>query len=233
MSRNYQLYELQLKICRDKLRECDPSLLKEVNRAPKHLRLQVCKQLLNECNMRSSLQQPSPVIRTTEGLRVFTPAGQLVALTGNVKGYQHLRKAEGKKSRKTKKRGNKKRRKTLYKKKGKKMQKRRRKTKSKSKKGGSMFTRRRFMRPRRPKYGNFQTRRTQQQKKQQELCDRLETEKKFEPQERMLRFQKNNNNPDELVDPHTRKLNEGFDWYDPSGICGPGYYTDEIENMKE
>ena len=56
----------------------------------------------------------------------------------------------------------------------------------------------------------------------------LETEKKFEPQEQMLRFQKNNNNPDELVDPHTQKLDEGFDWYDPSGICGPGYYKDEI-----
>lgn len=232
MSRNYQLYELQLKICRDKLRECDPSLLKEVNRAPKHLRLQVCKQLLNECNMRSSLQQPSPVIRTTEGLRVFTPAGQLVALTGNVKGYQHLRKAEGKKSRKTKKRGNKKRRKTLYKKKDKKMQKRRRKTKSKSKKGGSMFTRRRFMRSRPSKYGKFKTRRTrtQEQLKHMEMCNRLERENEFEPQEGILRFQQEYENE---VTPHEEKLDEGFDWYDPSGICGPGYYKDEIEKMKK
>ena len=27
-------------------------------------------------------------------------------------------------------------------------------------------------------------------------------------------------------DLHSEKIEEGFDWYEPKGICGPGYYND-------
>ena len=229
------LEEIQLNICHDQLRQCNPELLKQVDRAPKKQQVALCRQLLNKCR-REKMSTP---VQTTEGMKVFTPAGQLVALTGNIKGYQHLRKAKGKKSRKNKKRGHKKRRKTLYKKKGKKMQKRRGKTKRKSKKGGGIFTRNRYMRPRPSKYGKFKTRRTQEQLEQlkqeqleqlkhMEMCNRLEREKQFEPQEGILRFQQ------EYIDevtPHEEKLKEGFHWYSPSGICGRGYYTNKALDM--